>query len=231
MFGIKLILPANFAGREAEELDGADFYERLQKVRWGFWHSSEGQVWSAKTGKKPLWQRPIAAPTGSFSYMLEVSKSLKTRSQSTVSSLSMFEGKRRWSTFSNFQSVAGTPGYSSWLLRGRQTMPTPHRRTSFCLWPLTLQQQGKYVVAEFLHASEESLIFKVVFCSPLIVFHSNVVLYILSVHTTSCLNNSLEKLLLNYNVFLVCVLFQRREYLASVTKGYNFMWENPHNRQ
>ena len=32
----KLTLPADFASKEAEELDRADFYEQLQKVRDGY---------------------------------------------------------------------------------------------------------------------------------------------------------------------------------------------------
>ena len=35
-FGTKLTLPANFASRGAEELNRADFYEKLQKVRDGY---------------------------------------------------------------------------------------------------------------------------------------------------------------------------------------------------
>ena len=35
-FGIELILPADFATREAEELEGADLNQQLQKVRDGY---------------------------------------------------------------------------------------------------------------------------------------------------------------------------------------------------
>ena len=35
-FGTELTLPADFASKEAEELDGVKFYEQLKKVRDGY---------------------------------------------------------------------------------------------------------------------------------------------------------------------------------------------------
>ena len=35
-FGTELTLPADFASKEAEELDGVEFYKQLKKVRDGY---------------------------------------------------------------------------------------------------------------------------------------------------------------------------------------------------
>ena len=39
-FGTELTLPTNFASKEAEELDGVEFYEQLKKVRDGYAYPS-----------------------------------------------------------------------------------------------------------------------------------------------------------------------------------------------